>query len=98
MRMELIQPFINAADAVLAESLQCETRIGDVSMEEETYRRKGDLERAIQAYNQVIEGYKENTKTPDAFYMKGVTLSTTMGPGVKVDAGRLRPQDEAVPA
>ena len=41
MRMELIQPFINAADAVLAESLQCETRIGDVSMEEETYRRKG---------------------------------------------------------
>ena len=41
MRMELIQPFINAADAVLAESLQCSTKIGDVSMDEETYRRKG---------------------------------------------------------
>lgn len=41
MRMELIQPFINSADAVLAESMQCETRVGDVSMEEETYRRKG---------------------------------------------------------
>jgi chemotaxis protein CheX len=41
MKMELIQPFINSADAVLAESMQCETRIGDVSMEEETYRRKG---------------------------------------------------------
>jgi chemotaxis protein CheX len=41
MKMELIQPFINAADAVLAESLACETRVGDVSMEEETYRRKG---------------------------------------------------------
>ena len=41
MKMELIQPFINSADAVLAESLQCETRIGDVSMEEQTYRRKG---------------------------------------------------------
>ena len=41
MKMELIQPFINSADAVLAESLQCETRVGDVSMEEETYRRKG---------------------------------------------------------
>lgn len=41
MKMELIQPFINSADAVLAQSLQCETRIGDVSMEEETYRRKG---------------------------------------------------------
>jgi chemotaxis protein CheX len=26
---------------VLAESLQCETHVGDVSMEEETYRRKG---------------------------------------------------------
>jgi len=41
MRMELIQPFINAADAVLAETLQCSTRIGDVSMEEQAYRRQG---------------------------------------------------------
>lgn len=41
MKMELIQPFINAADAVLAETLQCTTRIGDVNMDEEPYRRKG---------------------------------------------------------
>ncbi len=41
MKMELIQPFINAADAVLAQTLHCSTRIGDVSMEPETYRRKG---------------------------------------------------------
>lgn len=41
MKMELIQPFINAADAVLAETLQCPTRVGDLSMEEEAYRRKG---------------------------------------------------------
>ena len=41
MRMELIQPFINAADAVLAETLQCSTRVGDVSMDEQAYRRKG---------------------------------------------------------
>src|SRR5579884_250744 len=41
MKIELIQPFINAADAVLAETLQSPTRIGDVSMEEEAYRRKG---------------------------------------------------------
>lgn len=41
MRMELIQPFINAADAVLAETLKGPTRIGDVAMEEEAYRRKG---------------------------------------------------------
>lgn len=41
MKMELIQPFINAADAVLAETLQCNTKIADVNMEEEPYRRKG---------------------------------------------------------
>ncbi len=41
MRMELIQPFINAADAVLAETLQSPTRIGDLTMEQEAYRRKG---------------------------------------------------------
>jgi chemotaxis protein CheX len=41
MRMELIQPFINAADAVFSESLQSSTKIADLAMEEETYRRKG---------------------------------------------------------
>ncbi len=41
MRMELIQPFINAADAVFAEALQSPTSIGDLSMEENAYRRKG---------------------------------------------------------
>jgi CheY-specific phosphatase CheX len=41
MRMDLIQPFINAADAVFAESLQGPTKIGDLLMEEEAYHRKG---------------------------------------------------------
>jgi len=41
MKMELIQPFINAADAVLAQGLQSPTSIGSLSMEEEAYRRKG---------------------------------------------------------
>jgi len=41
MRMELIQPFINAADCVLAQGLQCPMSIGNLSMEEEAYRRKG---------------------------------------------------------
>ena len=41
MKMELIQPFINSADAVLAQGLQCSTAIGSLSMEEEAYRRKG---------------------------------------------------------
>lgn len=54
MKMELIQPFINAADAVLAETLQCNTRIGDMSMEEEAYRRKG-VAAVVQVYGD-IEG------------------------------------------
>jgi chemotaxis protein CheX len=54
MKMELIQPFINAADAVLAETLQCPTRIGDVAMDEEAYRRKGTA--AIVAIHGDIEG------------------------------------------
>jgi chemotaxis protein CheX len=41
MKMELIQPFINAADAVLAQGLQAPTSIGSLSMEQEAYRRKG---------------------------------------------------------
>jgi chemotaxis protein CheX len=41
MRMELIQPFINAADAVFAESLQGPTKIVDLEMDENAYRRKG---------------------------------------------------------
>jgi CheY-specific phosphatase CheX len=39
--MELIQPFINAADAVFAESFQAPTKIADLTMDEETYRSKG---------------------------------------------------------
>lgn len=41
MRLELIQPFINAADAVLAQNLECSTRVSNVSMEPEVYRRRG---------------------------------------------------------
>ena len=41
MKMELIQPFINAADAVLAQGLESPTSIGSLTMEEEAYRRKG---------------------------------------------------------
>lgn len=41
MKMQLIQPFINAADSILAHTLDGPTRIGDLSMEEEGYRPKG---------------------------------------------------------
>jgi chemotaxis protein CheX len=41
MRMELIQPFIDAADSVFSETLQSPAKIGDLSMDENAYRRKG---------------------------------------------------------
>ena len=41
MKMELIQPFINAADAVLSQGLKSPMAIENLSMEEEAYRRKG---------------------------------------------------------
>jgi chemotaxis protein CheX len=41
MRMELIQPFINAADAVLSQGLSGATKVGNLAMEESAYRRKG---------------------------------------------------------
>jgi CheY-specific phosphatase CheX len=41
MKMELIQPFINAADAVLSQGLQGTTRVSNLTMEEDAYRRKG---------------------------------------------------------
>jgi chemotaxis protein CheX len=37
--MELIQPFINAADAVLSETLACPITVSDISMNEEAYQR-----------------------------------------------------------
>jgi len=39
--MDLIQPFINSADAVLAQGLGTAISIENLSMEEEAYRRKG---------------------------------------------------------
>lgn len=54
MRMELIQPFINAADAVFAEALQGPTNIGDLAMDEGVYRRKGIA--ALIAIKGEIEG------------------------------------------
>src|ERR1700688_4993404 len=54
MKMELIQPFINAADAVLAQGLQSPMSIGNLSMEQEAYRRKGVA--ALVALTGDIEG------------------------------------------
>lgn len=78
MKMELIQPFINAADAVLAETLQCPTKIGDVAMEEEAYRRKGtaaiiNIQGDIQG--RVIFDLDNATAVKVAGYLAGETVS-----------------------
>jgi chemotaxis protein CheX len=54
MKMELIQPFINAADAVLSQGLSCATKVGNLSMEEEGYRCQGVA--AMVALSGDIEG------------------------------------------
>jgi chemotaxis protein CheX len=41
MRMDLIQPFINSADAVLAQGLETPISVENLSMEQEAYRRNG---------------------------------------------------------
>ena len=63
MRMELIQPFISAADAVFAESLQAPTKIMDLSMDEDAYRRKGVA--ALIAIKGDIEGRVILDLSPD---------------------------------
>lgn len=41
MKIELIQPFINSTDAVLAEMLEGHVEVTDVTMQVEAYKRKG---------------------------------------------------------
>jgi chemotaxis protein CheX len=76
MRMELIQPFINAADAVLAETLACSITVSDISMNEEVYQRRatatlveitGDIE------GRVIFDVEDSTAMKVACTMSGTT-------------------------
>jgi chemotaxis protein CheX len=41
MRMDLIQPFINSADAVLAQNLRGRIQVDEVSMQEHVYKLQG---------------------------------------------------------
>jgi CheY-specific phosphatase CheX len=41
MRMDLIQPFINSTDAVLAQALEFSISVENLSMDAEAYRRRG---------------------------------------------------------
>ncbi|HVO56675.1 MAG TPA: chemotaxis protein CheX [Dongiaceae bacterium] len=73
MRMDLIQPFINAADAVFAEALQGPTKIGDLAMEEEAYRRKGVA--ALIAIKGDIEGRIILDLAPDVAFKVAAILT-----------------------
>jgi chemotaxis protein CheX len=63
MKMQLIQPFISAADSVLATALQGPTTIGDLTMERDDYQRKGCAVRI--AIHGEIEGRIILDMTPD---------------------------------
>ena len=54
MKMELIQPFINAMDTVLAQTTDSAPKVAGLNMEEEAYRRKGPA--ALIAIHGDIEG------------------------------------------
>jgi CheY-specific phosphatase CheX len=41
LKLEIIQPFINAADAVLGHNLRCSTRVDHLSMDTHEYRKHG---------------------------------------------------------
>src|SRR2546425_6120497 len=73
MRMELIQPFINAADAVFAESLQGPTKIAELEMDENTYRRKGVA--ALITIKGDIEGRVILDLSPEVAVEKGNPLA-----------------------
>jgi chemotaxis protein CheX len=64
MKMELIQPFINAADAVLSQGLSGTTKVGNLTMEEDAYRRKGVA--ALIGFQGDIEGRIIFDLEPDA--------------------------------
>jgi chemotaxis protein CheX len=77
--MELIQPFINAADAVLSETLACSITVSDISMNEEAYERRataamieitGDIE------GRVIFDVEDSTAMKVASIMAGTELDT----------------------
>ena len=85
MKMELIQPFINAADAVLAQSLHCSTKIGTFSMDEDAYRSKGVA--ASIAVNGDIEGRIIAMGPPEAIAADARVIEAYLGHGA---AARMR--------
>ncbi len=80
MRMELIQPFINAADAVLAQGLESPVSIENLTMEEDSYRRQGI---AVEVWitgdieGRILFDVAPEAATSFACRLSGVQLSVT---------------------
>jgi chemotaxis protein CheX len=80
MRMQLIQPFINSADAVLAQALQSPISIENLSMEEEAYRRKGvaaEVNLTGEIEGRIIFDVDLGTSVQLASRLAGVAVSET---------------------
>jgi chemotaxis protein CheX len=80
MRMDLIQPFINSADAVLAQGLESPITIENLSMEEEAYRRKGiaaEVQLTGEIEGRIIFDVDLGTATQLASRLAGVAVSET---------------------
>lgn len=80
MRMDLIQPFINSADAVLAQALQSPISIENLSMDEEAYRRKGvaaEVRLAGEIEGRIIFDVDIGTSVQLASRLAGVDVSET---------------------
>jgi len=78
--MDLIQPFINSTDAVLAQGLESSIAIENLSMEEEVYRRKGIAAEVIlsgEIEGRIIFDVDQGTAVQLASRLAGVEVSET---------------------
>ena len=82
MKMELIQPFINSADAVLAQSLQCETRLKEDGMQFEIEGRPKHL---YSIYNKMVTRSKPFDEVYDLFAVR-IILDTDPGTAMHIAA------------
>ena len=80
MRMELIQPFLNSADAVLAQGLESAVSIDNLTMDEEAYRRKGiaaEISLTGDVEGRIIFDADEKTAASFASRLAGMDLASS---------------------
>jgi chemotaxis protein CheX len=80
VRMELIQPFLNSADAVLAQGLESAVTIDNLTMDEQAYRRKGiaaEVSLSGDVEGRIIFDADEKAATSFASRLAGAELSST---------------------